>query len=419
MKPPLSVFLILGALWLTPASAEESLGSNLRGLLDYAREHNPELAVTRYEVEAAQQRSESAAALPDPVLRTELMDITNQGSTGARLLPSQVGGTRYLLMQSFSWYGKRDLQREVAAAQIAQAEGEAAASWSELASRIKQTYAMHYYATASERLARQTLALLDDLEQIAQTRYRNGLGNQQDVIRVQVEKTMLHSELIALQNELHHTHVRLNVLLARPVNAPLAEPAQLRPMPSAASLDEAGLLDRLLAQNPQLRLAEAGIQSAEKSRDLAYVNRYPGFTVGVAPTQSGSEIRSWDLMLELSIPLQQSSRRAQEHEAEALLSASSSRRQALLNQTQSELAESLSALEASRQTESLIATRLLPQAELTWQSALAGYETGKVDFAMLIEAQKQTLKARQQQLQAQTDMQLRLADIEKLLGEEL
>ena len=38
---------------------------------------------------------------------------------------------------------------------------------------------------------------------------------------------------------------------------------------------------------------------------------------------------------------------------------------------------------------------------------------------MLIEAQKQILKARQQQLQAQTDMQLRLADIEKLLGDTL
>jgi outer membrane protein, heavy metal efflux system len=38
---------------------------------------------------------------------------------------------------------------------------------------------------------------------------------------------------------------------------------------------------------------------------------------------------------------------------------------------------------------------------------------------MLVEAQKQILKARQQQLQTLTDMQLRLADIEKLLGEEL
>lgn len=190
-------------------------------------------------------------------------------------------------------------------------------------------------------------------------------------------------------------------------------------MPSAAKLDEAALLERLRAQNPQLRMAQANIQSSEKSRDLAYNNRYPGFTLGVAPNQYGSAVRSWDLMIEFNIPLQQSSRRSQEREAEALLAASNSRKEALINQTESELSESLAALEAAHSTETLIATRLLPQADLTYQSALAGYETGKVDFAMLIEAQKQILKARQQDLQAQTDMQLRLADIEKLLGEEL
>ena len=177
------------------------------------------------------------------------------------------------------------------------------------------------------------MALLDQLEQIAQTRYANGLGQQQDVIRVQVEKTMLRSELIALQNEAHHTHARLNALLSRPVNAPLAEPAQLRAMPPPAKLDEATLLDRLRAQNPQLRIAEATIQSSEKSRDLAYNNRYPGVTLGVAPNQFGSTVRSWDLMVELNIPLQQSSRRSQEREAEALLSASNARKEALLNQT--------------------------------------------------------------------------------------
>ncbi len=419
MKLRLIFFTTLCSLWLTPAGADEPLGSNLTGLLDYAREHNPELAATRYEASAAQQRSEYAGALPDPVLRTELMDITNQGTTGPRVLPSQTGSTRYLLMQSVPWFGKRDLQREAADAQAAQANGQVAANWTDLANRIKQTYAMRYYATASEQLAQQTMALLDNLEQIAQTRYANGLGSQQDVISAQVEKTMLRSELIALQMDDHHAHTRLNALLSRPVNAELAEPVQQRPVPPAAQLDEEALQQRLLKRNPQLQIAEAGIQSAEKNRDLAYANRYPGFTLGVAPNQSGSAVRSWDLMVELNIPLQQSSRRSQERETEAMLSASNARKTALLNQTQSELSEALSALEAARRTESLIATRLLPQADLTYQSALAGYETGKVEFAMLIEAQKQILKARQQQLQAQTDMQLRLADIEKLLGEEL
>jgi cobalt-zinc-cadmium efflux system outer membrane protein len=232
MKSTLLLFALLGAFIATPANAEQPLGSDLTGLLDYARAHNPELSASRLEAEAALQRTDAADALPDPVLRTEFMDITKRGTTAPNLLPGQSGGgTRYLLMQSVPWFGKRDLQREVASAQAAQADGRVVASWSDLASRIKTTYAMHYYATASERLAQEALALLDSLESIAQTRYANGLGAQQDVIRVQVEKTMVRSELIALQNEGHHTHARLNALLSRPVNAPLvgtsarAEPA--------------------------------------------------------------------------------------------------------------------------------------------------------------------------------------------------
>lgn len=401
------------------SDANENLGADVQSLLAYAREHNPELAVARFEAEAAAQRVQPAAALPDPVLRTELLDITNQGATGARLLPSQVGGTRYLLMQSVPWFGKRDLQRAAADAQVAQANSQVASSWAELSGKIKSAYAMYYYVAGSERLAQQALGLLDDLEQIAQTRYANGLAAQQEVIRVQLEKTMLRGELIALQNESHHAHARLNTLLSRPVGAPLAEPVRLRDIPPAAKLDEMTLLERVRSKNPQLQSAEATVQSAEKSRDLAYLNRYPGFTLGVAPTQSGNTIKTWDLMVELNLPLQQSSRRAQEREAEAMLSASEARKQALLNKVQADLSENLSALEAARRSATLISTRLLPQAELTYQSALAGYETGKVDFAMLIEAQKQILRARQQQLQAQSGMQQRLADIEQLLGEEL
>lgn len=400
-------------------AGETNLGADVRGLLDYAREHNPELAAFRYDAEAAVQRVQPASALPDPVLRTEFMDITKQGTVSPNVFPGQGGGTRYLLMQSVPWFGKLDLQRAVSDAQVLQANGQAALSWIDIASQIKSAYAMYYYFSGSERLTVQTLGLLDSLEKIAQTRYANGLGAQQDVIRVQLDKTVLRSELISLENQHHHAHTRLNALLSRPVNAPLAEPTQLRAMPAAVKLDEQALQERLRNNNPQLRIAEANIYSAEKTRDLAYNNRYPGFTLGVAPTQTGGTIKSWDLMVELNLPLQQSSRRSQEHEAEAMLSASTARKAALLNKVQADLAENLFALDASRRTEALISTRLLPQAELTYQSALAGYETGAVEFSMLIEAQKQILKIKQQLLQAQTDMQLRLADIEQSLGEAL
>ena len=399
-------------------AAEPPLGADLHGLLSYAREHNPALTAMRYEAEAASLRVQPAGALPDPVLRTELMDITNQGTNKPpSLLPSQVGGTRYLLMQSVPWFGKLDLQRGIAEAQVAGARGQTAIAWVDLSGKIKTAYAMHYYLSDSIRLTRATLDLTKRLEKIAQTRYANGLGTQQEVIRAQIEQTDLQTMLIELDNEQHHVHASLNNLLSRPANADLAEPLQLRPIPASARLTS--LEDRLRAHNPQLQVADASVNEAQQNRDLTYKNRYPGFTLGVAPTQSGSTVKSWDLMVEFNIPLQQESRRSQEHEAEAKMAASAARQASLLNQMLSELSESVSALETAQRTDKIITTRLLPQAELSFQAALSGYETGKLDFATLLDTQRQILKARQQSLKAQYEAQLRLSEIERLIGEEL
>jgi outer membrane protein TolC len=67
----------------------------------------------------------------------------------------------------------------------------------------------------------------------------------------------------------------------------------------------------------------------------------------------------------------------------------------------------------------LVISSLLPQAELTFNSALAGYENNKVDFATLLDAQRQIRQAKQSQMKAQLDVQMRLAEIEKLIGEDL
>ena len=124
-------------------------------------------------------------------------------------------------------------------------------------------------------------------------------------------------------------------------------------------------------------------------------------------------------MLEVNIPLQQSSRRALEREADAMLAAARSRQEATANQVLAELAENLAGIEAAQRTEALARSSLLPQAELTFSSALASYENGKLDFATLLEAQRQIRQAKQSQLKAQLEAQMRLAEVEKLLGEEL
>jgi outer membrane protein TolC len=81
--------------------------------------------------------------------------------------------------------------------------------------------------------------------------------------------------------------------------------------------------------------------------------------------------------------------------------------------------DKLLALESARQTEHLMRFSLMPQADLTWRAALAAYENGKADFATLLDAMRQVRQARQSQLKAQVDAQMQLAEIERLLGEEV
>lgn len=415
------IFALLMAIGLgMPALAQEpAIGASVDSLLDFAKTRNPEYAAMQAEAEASGQRITSAGALPDPKFRAELRDITRMGEQNATLSPSRVGSTKYLLMQDIPWFGKRDLKREIAALEADGAKGRALGTWADVAGRIKVNFAQLYYVHRNEQLTREILDLMTRLEKVAQVRYSGGLAAQQDVIRAQVEQTNMRNELIALETEQHHLHARLNALLARPNNAPLQVPAQLRKLPAPVTLDYATLEERVRARNPLLFVEDARIKAAEKSRELTYKNRYPDFTFGVSPIQYQNGIKEWELMVELNIPLQQSSRRAQERESESMLNAARSRKEATTNQVSAELAEALSGIEAARRTENLLTNSLLPEAELTFKAALAGYETGKVDFATLLDAQRQIRQARQNQLKAQVDAQMRLAEIERLLGEDL
>ena len=419
-RPRRLLFAALVGVGCFAAQAQEvPPGAFVETLLAIAKESNPEYASMRYEAQAALERVSPAGALPDPKFRVELMDITKGGEQNPTLWPSSVGGTRYLLMQDLPWFGKRDLKREVAQFEAQTSQGQVMAVWSELAAKIKTTFALRYYHHRNEELSREVLDLMTRLEMIAQARYASGLAAQQDAIRAQIEQTNMRSELVQLESEGRQIDARLNALMARPALAPLSAPRRLRTLPKPEQLDFATLQERVRARNPLLFADESRIRSAEKNRDLAYKNRYPDFTVGISPTQTGSAVKDWTLMVELSIPLQQSTRRSQERESQAMLSAAKARQQASANQVLADLSESLAGIEAAQRTGQLATTSLLPQAELTFKAALAAYENGKVDFATLLDAQRQIRQAKLSQSKAQYEAQVRLAEIEKLLGEDL
>ncbi|MDO8774844.1 MAG: TolC family protein [Burkholderiaceae bacterium] len=413
-----AILLALGA--SVSACADELVpGSTLQSLLQYAKDSNPEFASMRHEAQAASERVVPAGALADPKFRAELMDITKAGEQSPTLLPGEVGSTRYSFMQDLPWFGKLKLRQDIAQHEADASQAKAEGVWIELAAKIKVAQAQRYYLHGSEKLNREIFDLLEKLEQISRSRYASGLTPQQDVIRAQIEQTNMRNELVALEGERAQVDARLNTLLSRPARAPLALPESSQTIPAPQQLELSKLEERARQRNPLVFAEQARIQSAEKTRDLTYKNRYPDFTLSITPVQYQSAIKEWSLMVELNLPLQQLSRRAMERESESMLAAAQARKQALANQVLSEIAENLTGLEAAQRTRALVVSSLLPQAELTFNSALAGYENNKVDFATLLDAQRQIRQAKQSQIKAQLDVQMRLAEIEKLIGEDL
>ncbi|WP_418134842.1 TolC family protein [Acidovorax carolinensis] len=416
----LSLGVVLVALALSPMvrAQEVKLGSSVEGLLQAARDRNPEIASMRFDADAAAERVAPAGALPDPKFRTELRDITRMGEQNPTLLPGRVGSTRYVLMQDFPWMGKRGLKREVAESQAQAARSRAAGAWVELAGKIKTTYAELYYLDQNERLSREILDLMARLEKVAQVRYAGGLAAQQDVIRAQVEQSTMRNELIALDAERRQLQSKLNALVGRPTSEILAAPEQIRALPSPEQVSFAALEGRARMNNPLLRTEESQIRAAEKNRELTYKNRYPDFNVGISPIQYRGSIKEWELMVELNIPLQQDSRRAQERESEAMLAAARSRQEVVTNQVLADLYANVAGFESARRSLALTTESLLPQSELTFRSALAGYQTGKVDFATLLDAQRQIRQSKLNQIKAGVEAQKRLTEIERIVGEE-
>lgn len=405
-----------GALAQAPAmSAEGELGTSLKGVLAFVEARNPELRAMTYEADAAHERLRGAGALPDPVIQMELRDIPFSDPT---LSPANAGNTRYAVRQMYPLGDKRELRRGIAAAEASVADARRGEVVAETRMRAKVAFSQYWYAAQAQRVTESLRALMADLEQIARARYGSGLTPQQDVIKAQTELTSLRSDLVMLGSERRQAMARLNGVLARPADAPLAEPRELPPVPERAS-DFAMLVKVASERSPTLSMNAAQIAAAERSAALMRKSRIPDLGVGLAVIQQGTRLTDYEVMLEVNIPWQTDIIRANVNEAQAMSEAAVARREATALQLQSELGQNWAALDALREQAQIIRSTLMPQVDLTFESAMASYQTGRVDFPTLLDAQRQIRRTRLDLLKIELEQQMRLAEIERIMGEDL
>ncbi len=412
----LALALTGGSAWSQAMPEAPVLGASAQALIEHARQGNPGFAAARAEASAARERVNPAGALPDPRFELELMDATNTMSgRSASLLPGQVGETRYRITQPLPGWGKRELAVKAAEAQVTQADAMRDAAWTELAAKIEALWLRYYAADRERTLNGEALTLLQGLEELSLTRYELGLLPQQAVLRMQREITAQRLALVEVEQRRKGLAAGLNGLLGRAHDAPLAAPADPAPLPDG--LAPGGLFEAAASANPEVQVAANGIDVARAERARTYQDRLPDFAVGVTNNRPDEGKASWDVMFEVMIPLQQSSRRAREREAEYMLLAAEARREDARARASGELGSAWSMYTQGRETLGLLAHTLLPQAQATRDASRAALASGTVDFDSVIEAERQLIDIRMRQLQTELETRLALTEIRKLTGE--
>lgn len=401
-----------------PAATAQSgpAGATVDELIRIARTMNPEAAAMALEADAAEARAEVAGALDDPRFEAEVQlmrDVPSFAPTGDDALIT------YRVAQMFPLWGKRTLKRESAEASGRGARARQLATGNDIAFRVKEAYAQYHLAHLAAEETGRLIGILGTMSQLAQARYAQNLGKQQEVTSVAAERATMQAELARMEADRRRAKVRLNGLLARSPGAALVEEPMPRPLPPPEALVLDALVERALANNPEVREQAARIEAADKNRALAEREWYPDLELTFGVMQRERGVDGYEAMVGFNIPLQVPKRRAILREAGAMAGAA----RAKLDQSRLAVTTDLHAahaeLVALGQRKRYLRETTLPQARIAFDAAAQAYQLSREEFPMVLVAEQTLRRAVVDWLAVQYGEQISLAEIERLIGGEL
>lgn len=406
-----AVLLLTGAV----ARAAEA-DAEISRLIETARRMNPEVQVMALDADAAANRVEAAGALDDPKFKTELMI--------PRSTPGYLPGRRaeeelYQIRQMLPLWGKRELKRGIAEWDSRKARALQAEVENQITYRVKVAYAEYHAAHLAADETRGLLGTMGRLAELARVRYAQGPGKQQDITGATAERGTLMAELARMEADRRRAQVRLNGLLARAPDTPLPSKPEPRAVPAIETRSVEALLDRAMLDYPAIRAQQARIQSADTSRQLVDRSWYPDVELGVGAVRRDGRFEAYQAMIELNIPLQVDRRRAEQREAVAMTGSVRAKLDQLRLEVTTELHEAHAMLGALRERKRIVREVSLPQARVAVESAMRGYELAREEVSSVLLAQQTLRRAIVEFVNVTFEEQVRLAEIERLIGGEL
>ena len=369
-------------LLLTLQAAEPPI-MDLDQLAAQVLERNRDVLVARRAWEAAQTRPSQESTPPNPTI------TLNSVNAGILPLPGRSIGMEPqsfispMVMQEVPFPGKLRLQGE-----IAQKESDSLAKLYEAAklkvvNELKQAYFGLYQAEKSIATVEKNKQLLDQLAEIARARYEVGSGLQQDVLKAQVEATLLEERLTMFRQRRESHKARINQLLNRPPDMPLGRVGDIDPSTLNLTLEQ--LYASAEEANPNLDSRRIMIDRSARRVDLAKKQYMPDFTFQAGYMYMGQFPNLWNVQIGAQIPLYfwRKERKGVE-EASADLRGSTNEYEAMAQDTFREVKDEYLMLTTAERLMRLYKDAVIPQASLALESSLSSYRVGNLDFLTIL-----------------------------------
>jgi cobalt-zinc-cadmium efflux system outer membrane protein len=389
--------------------------SALATLLDEATRNNPDILAARRGWQAATQVPSQVSTPPDPQVTVQHVSVGSPRPF-AGFSNSDFAYVGFGISQDLPYPGKLKLKGEAAQQDTAVSREKLEAVRRSVLQQVKDAYFQIAYVQQTLEVLDRNGNLLEQIEKIADARYRVGEGSQQDVLKAQLERTKLLRE-VAHHHELMGTQqAQLIKLLNRPPGSPEISTEPLVETPLRYTSNE--LLEKVRSENPEVATQQEMVKKQSLQVEIARKDRYPDFSVQYMWQHTGEQSRDY-YMLSFSARIPIYRRRKLNPEMNQAVEELNRSRREYESQVQSsyfDVRNQYIAADTASQMLKIYREGLIPQALATYQAGLASYQTGALDFESLFSTFMDVLNFDGEYWKTLMEHETALARIEQITG---
>lgn len=349
-----------------------------RSVVEAALAASPSLRAADAQLAATQARQRAAGALPNPMFMAGVQNQQIDLSADPMMTMYMVGASQTLIRKD-----RRDVFKRAAALEVQQLERQIESRRAEITRDVLVAY--HEAAAAENQIAanEEVAKLNATIAEAATIRYETGSAPQIDIIRAKLEESNVRHELLMQAGNRDQARARLRALLALSLDAEIPALAVQHPMEHHA---RAGPLSLDVA-TPAIAGLEAEVGRAEAEIRLAKLLTKPDVSLEASYGFRPQQKDMFSVVGRIELPIRKAST-IEPRIAEAIARRDAARAQidVVRQNLQRDFGVALAQRNEAIEQINLHVERLVPEAKLGFESALASYQSGKTTFDSVLGA---------------------------------